>query len=92
MKKLKIPMTAVALMVGIVGAFATNASSHRNQQHKRFALNQTTQQWVEVTGQTQGVDYQCNSSSKTCTAEFTNDDPNTGSIIPGTQVLGNYQP
>lgn len=92
MKKLKIPLTAVALMIGIAGAFATSISSHQSQQHKKFALNQTTQQWVDVTGQTQGVDYLCNSSSETCTAEFTNDDPNTGTIIPGTQVLGDYQP
>lgn len=88
MKKLKIPLTAVALLVGVAGAFATTAPKHQSPT-KTFAYDQATNQWIDVTGQTKGVDYRCNSSEQTCTAQFTNDDPGTGQEI--NQVPGTYQ-
>lgn len=88
MKKLKVSLTAAALMIGVAVAFATAAPTHLNPT-KTFAYNQATGQWIDVTGETEGVDYRCNSSEQTCTAQFTNDDPETGQEI--NEVPGSYQ-
>ncbi len=89
MKKGKIPLTAIAVLLGLGAALASNVQ--RATPHKTFAWDQTTQEWVDVTGQTEGVDYLCNESQNICTAQFTNDDPKTGQIIPPSEVKGNYQ-
>jgi hypothetical protein len=87
MKKVKIPLTALAVMLGLGAALAFNAP--RPNTHKTFAWNQTLQEWVDVTGQTEGVDYNCNSSENLCTSQFTNDDPIHGQMI--NPVKGTYQ-
>jgi len=87
MKKGKISLTAIAVLLGLGAALASNAQ--RATPHKTFAWNQTLQEWVDVTGQTEGVDFLCNGPDNICTAQFTNDDPATGQLI--NHVPGNYQ-
>lgn len=88
MKRNKMPLALLAILLGVGGALATRAASRDSL--KVFAYDQSSKTWVDVTGQTEGVDFQCNASRNICTAEFTNNDPIHGTMVESTN--GDYQP
>jgi len=83
------PLTVLAVFFGIGAAVASRVNAATPPE--TFAWDQSTSQWVNVTGQTEGVDYNCNLSQNICTAQFTNNDPIHGRIIPSSEVQGDYQ-
>ena len=92
MKKLKISMTALAVILGIGSALA--ATSYRPFTNKTWGLNRATGLYVDVTGQIKGSDYTCSISSGTCTADFPSDvNPNdqANDAHPGTVMGTNIQ-
>lgn len=83
MKKSLMSLTLILAMVaGITLAFATHSSS--NLESKRFGklideMGNVT--WVDVTGLTPGVDYECESAQETCTTQFQGDNPANPEIV-----------
>ncbi|OOQ59993.1 DUF6520 family protein [Mucilaginibacter pedocola] len=93
MKNLKVKMAALALILGTGAAFAS--VTPKPFLNKKWGLNRSTGQYVEVTGQTKGADYTCTGVSETCTAQFPSDvDPNNqaGDAHPGTVAGTNIEP
>lgn len=72
MKNLRISMSAMALILGMSAAFATTASNHRSGT-KTWGLNQSTGMYEDVTGQEEGLDFECRSGVTTCTEEYAED-------------------
>lgn len=68
MKKLKVSLSAMALLLGIGAALAT--TPHRNLEDKRWGLNRTTGMYEDITGQTPGTDYECQSASGICSETY----------------------
>lgn len=89
MKRIKIPLALLAILLGVGGALAASRTVATSAE--TFALDPSTGQWVNVTGQTEGMDYNCVLSQSICTAQFTNNDPIHGTIIPSSEVQGTYQ-
>ncbi|MFB9844027.1 DUF6520 family protein [Mucilaginibacter ginsenosidivorans] len=92
MKKLKVSITALALVLGVGTAFATTA--YRPFTNKTWALNPSTGLYMDITGQVRGVDYNCTGASGTCTADFPSDvNPNDQAhdAHPGTVQGTNIQ-
>jgi len=82
MNKLLRVFPVLALILGSALAFG-GASQADVLQTKRANQNGT---WVDITGQVQGTDYRCTSSSQVCTKLFdSNNNP-----ISGTEVYGTF--
>ena len=67
MKKLKVSVSAMALLLGIGAAFA--GSSHQTLE-KKWGLNRITGQYEDVTGEVVGTGYSCTGSSAVCTETY----------------------
>lgn len=91
MKKILMSLTLILAMVaGVSLAFANHAS--KNLESKRFGklideMNNVT--WVDVTGLTPGLDYECEGSQETCTMQFVGDNPANAEII-ASRVPGHF--
>lgn len=81
MKNLKIKLAALALILGVSGAFATMKPRHFDA-HK-WSRDATTGAYTDITGKLLGQDYNCQVSSSVCTATYpASQDPNTNSDSP----------
>lgn len=85
MKHIKNSVTLVAFVVASFGAFAFNSPQEDSANIKR-ALNPETQEWVDISGQVEGQDYQCDLAETICTAEFNQ----SGQMIPNSQTEGEF--
>ncbi|RFZ85114.1 hypothetical protein DYU05_05795 [Mucilaginibacter terrenus] len=93
MKNLKLKMAALALLIGSGAAFAS--VNHKPVLNKRWGLDRSSGQYVDVTGKMVGIGYECTGTSETCTAEFPSDvNPNNqaGDSHPGTVAGTNIEP
>lgn len=96
MKKLKVSLSAMALILGIGAAFAT--APHRSLDTKKWSLNRSTGQYEDITGQAMGNDYECLADNQTCTAEFPSDvnpndqdnDAHPGTVEASNRILGQF--
>jgi len=96
MKRLKISFAALAVVLGLGSAFAT--TTYHPFSNKTWGLNQATGLYIDVTGQTKGVDYSCASSTKICTEDYPSDvnpndqdhDAHPGTVQGTNIVLGNF--
>jgi len=89
MKHLKVALAIAAIAAATGSAVAT---THHNFSNKKWGRNPSTGLYIDITGQSQGVDYQCNAGSNVCTAEYPADvDPNNqaGDAHPGTVLPTN---
>ena len=84
MNKLLKVLPVFALILGTALAFG-GASGENLAQTKRANQNGN---WVDITGQVQGSDYRCSTSSQVCTQLF----DSNGNPIAGTEVSGTYTP
>lgn len=90
MKNLKVKLFTLALLAGLGSALAT--TPHRDLDNKKWARDPMSGQYVDITGEQLGEDYQCISSSSVCTAEYPEDvDPNdqANDAHPGTAAAQN---
>ncbi len=85
-----------AFLLAIIAAFAFTQPMELNDPSlKLFRLVSEDpvtgeRDWDEITGEQHNVDYQCNSSTSICTAQFEDDDPNTEDDMIN-EVSGTYQ-
>lgn len=78
------------MILGVSGAVAT-AHPAKLANHK-WGRNPSTGMFTDITGQQQGIDYQCNESTKTCTATYpAGQDPNVNPASPVSVELGDLQ-
>jgi hypothetical protein len=96
MKKLKVSLSAMALLLGVGAALATTPQGSLDS--KKWALNRSNGQYEEITGQQMGSDYTCNLDNQTCTAEFPSDvnpndqdnDAHPGTVEASNRILGQF--
>ena len=67
MKKLKVSLSAMALLLGIGAAFA--GSSHQTLE-KKWGINRSNGQFVDVTGEEVGTGYSCTGANAVCTETY----------------------
>ncbi|AGA80555.1 DUF6520 family protein [Echinicola vietnamensis] len=88
MKKLLKNMPLLAFVLAAASALAINLPAEEVQGTKE-ALNPANNQWEDITGQMQGIHYNCDEEVETdCTREL----DEFGQEIAGTRVEGEYQP
>jgi hypothetical protein len=81
MKNLKIKLAALALILGVSGAFATMKPRHFDA--RKWSRNAASGAYTDITGEQLGQDYNCQFSSAVCTATYpAGQDPNTKSDTP----------
>lgn len=92
MKKnhLKINLAAIAFVFAVSAAFAFQKPASSAMRFGKTTNSQGNTEWINVTGQQQGVDYECQNAQDVCTAELLNDDPNLGQPISGTETAGRF--
>lgn len=96
MKKLKVSLSAMALILGVGAALAT--TPNRSLDTKKWALNRSTGLYEDITGQSMGNDYSCVQDDQTCTAEFPSDvnpndqdnDAHPGTVEASNRILGQF--
>jgi len=76
-------LPVLALLMGITMAFATQNDTVAPT---KKALNDAVQ-WIDITGQVEGVHYDCDEADRICTALF----DEMGNQIPETEVEGRYK-
>jgi hypothetical protein len=83
MKKSLMSLTLILAMVaGVSLAFANHAPG--KLESKRFGKlidNMGNITWVDVTGLTPGVDYECQNAQETCITQFVGDNPANAEIV-----------
>jgi len=88
MKNLKVKLSALAIILGLGAAFAS-ASPHAFANKKWALLSDGN--YLDVTGQVKGSDYQCDNSSHTCTAVYpATQNPNVNPANPISQEIGTF--
>lgn len=89
MKTQKFQVAALALILGIGSAVASNRpSSLTNHKWSRDAQGIYT----DITGEQKGTDYNCDASSNVCTATYPQgQDPNTNPNAPVSVELGDFR-
>ena len=92
MKKnhLKINLAAIAFVFAVSAAFAFQKLASSTMRFGKSIDAQGNVNWVNVSNQHQGTDYECQNAQEVCTAELVNDDPNLGQSIPGTETAGRF--
>jgi hypothetical protein len=89
MKNLKVQLSGLAIVLGLAGAFASSAATH-NFSNKTWGRN-ADGTYTDVTGEHQGTDYSCKSSTAICTAVYpATQDPNLNPANPISTVLGDF--
>jgi hypothetical protein len=90
MKNLKVKMSMLAVVIGFAGAFASSA--HGAFTNKTWA-KQSSGHYLNITGQTRGVNYDCNASANICTAVYpATQDPNVNPANPISTEAGDFLP
>jgi hypothetical protein len=92
MKRLKLNITALAVLIGVGTAFA---GSHKHQSTVKWRplYNNagTITGWENVNGLIQGTDYTCDASSQACTAQFPSGvTPTASTPVPVDHVSGTF--
>lgn len=96
MKNLKIKLAILAILMGVSAAFAT--APHRAFANQKWGRDAATGLYLNITGQSKGIDYTCTGSSAVCTAVYPQGvDPNDqdhdaypGTAAPVSTELGAF--
>jgi hypothetical protein len=89
MKKLKVSLAAMAVVLGLGSALVTSAAPKPFANKTWGKLANGT--YVDVTGQTQGIQYDCTGVTGTCTATYpAAQNPNSNPASPLSIVAGTF--
>ena len=88
--RFKLNLAAIAFVFAVASAFAFQKPANSAMRFGKLIDAQGNISWINVSGQHQGADYECQSAQEVCTAELVNDDPNLGQPIPGTETAGRF--
>ena len=81
MKSLQVKLSVLAVILGMGGAFAT--VQHRAFSDRKWSFDPSSGQYQDITGQTQGIEYDCDLASSVCTATYPQgQDPNSNAANP----------
>jgi hypothetical protein len=81
MKNLKVKLSALAVIMAVSGAFATMQPKHFAA-HK-WGRDPLTGVYTDITGETEGQQYNCDDSPEICTATYpAGQDPNSNPASP----------
>jgi hypothetical protein len=68
MKSLKVKLAMLAMVIGLGSAFAT--VKHHALSDRKWSRDASSGQYQDITGQTQGIEYDCDLASSVCTATY----------------------
>lgn len=92
MKNLKFKLAVAALVLGVGSAFAT--LKHYDPTDRKWSKDPATGVYTDITGQSKGFDYDCDSSDAICTETYplgVDPNHNTNNVQPLSQETGMLQ-